>query len=170
MTQRNPVGGKQMYEPLNVGAATAQNQFSGSFNYIYDADGNMTQNGGAHYTYDAEDRLMSAGGVTYTYDGEGKRVMKSSGTIYWGEGGALAETDLSGNIHLYLARSPLCGRDREITACLMTIMQIAIRAPGKPGRAAERQMRIPTLLRAVLPISDRMFASRKGVQGKEDTL
>ena len=43
---------------------------------------------------------MSAGGVNYTYDGDGNRVMKSSGTIYCGGGGsgALAESDLSGNI------------------------------------------------------------------------
>jgi RHS repeat-associated protein len=38
-------------------------------------------------------------GVTYTYDGDGKRVKKSSGTLYWyGMGAdALDETDLTGS-------------------------------------------------------------------------
>jgi len=61
--------------------------------YGYDAGGNMTSNGSANYTYDAENRLKTSGGVTYTYDGDGNRVMKSSGTIYWGA--ALAESDLT---------------------------------------------------------------------------
>jgi hypothetical protein len=32
--------------------------------------------------HDAENHLISTGGVTYTYDGDGRRVTKSSGTIY----------------------------------------------------------------------------------------
>jgi RHS repeat-associated protein len=37
--------------------------------------------------------------VTYTYDGDGRRVKKSTGTLYWyGMSGVpLAETDLAGN-------------------------------------------------------------------------
>ena len=46
-----------------------------------------------------ENQLTSAGGVTYTYDGDGRRVVKSSGKIYWyGSGSApLDETDSAGN-------------------------------------------------------------------------
>lgn len=50
------------------------------------------------YTYDAENRVKAVNGVTYTYDGDGNRVLKSSGTLYWGWGsgnGPLAESDLS---------------------------------------------------------------------------
>ena len=74
--------------------ALNSNQLSG---FGYDAAGNMTSNGGASYTYDAESRLKTTAGVTYTYDGDGQRVMKSSGTIYWGVGPTL-ESDLSGNL------------------------------------------------------------------------
>jgi RHS repeat-associated protein len=90
LTNRNPIPGQTNYEGLNA-PALISNRLSG---FGYDAAGNMTSNGGANYTYDAESRLLTAGGVTYTYDGDGNRVMKSSGTIYWG--GALAESDLTG--------------------------------------------------------------------------
>src|SRR5690348_15636641 len=44
-------------------------------------------------------RQTSAGSTTYTFDGDGRRVKKSSGTLYWyGLGSTpLAETDSSGN-------------------------------------------------------------------------
>jgi RHS repeat-associated protein len=53
-----------------------------------------------NYTWDAEGRLASANGVTYTYDGDGRRVEKSSGTIYWydDKGNVIEETDLNGNL------------------------------------------------------------------------
>ena len=43
--------------------------------------------------------MTSTAGVTYTYDGDGKRVQKSSGTLYWYgmSGDSLVETDLQGN-------------------------------------------------------------------------
>jgi hypothetical protein len=67
----------------------------------YDAAGNMINNGGGAYVYDGESQLVSAGGFTYIYDGDGNRVAKtngSTGTLYWyGEGGILLETDLTGN-------------------------------------------------------------------------
>jgi len=69
--------------------------------YGYDAAGNLITNPGVGtQTFDAENHLVSAGGVTYTYDGDGKRVMKSSGTIYWYgmNSDALMETDLSNNM------------------------------------------------------------------------
>ena len=52
----------------------------------------------ATYTYNAENQLTSTAGVTYTYDGDGKRVMKSSGTLYWYglNSGPLMETTLTG--------------------------------------------------------------------------
>ncbi len=74
--------------------ALNNNRLSG---FGYDADGNMTSNGGASYTYTAESRLKTAGGVTYTYNGDGERVKKSNGTLYWGSG-PLLESDLSGNL------------------------------------------------------------------------
>jgi RHS repeat-associated protein len=79
-------------ENLGVGS-NVKNQISTN---AYDAAGNMTTGG---YTYDAENHLLIAGGVTYTYDGDGKRVKKSSGTLYWyGMGAdAIDETDLTGS-------------------------------------------------------------------------
>jgi hypothetical protein len=49
----------------------------------YDAAGNMTSDGLYSYAYNAENEQTSAAGVTYTYDGDGKRVEKSTGTLYW---------------------------------------------------------------------------------------
>jgi RHS repeat-associated protein len=67
--------------------------------FAYDASGNATNDGAFAYTWDAESQMKTAAGVTYTYDGDGRRVMKSSGKIYWyGSGGdILAETDAAGN-------------------------------------------------------------------------
>jgi RHS repeat-associated protein len=44
--------------------------------------------------------MTTTAGVTYSYDGDGKRVKKSSGTLYWtGMGSdALDETDLAGTV------------------------------------------------------------------------
>jgi RHS repeat-associated protein len=89
--------------PLNV-PATAANQISG---YCYDAAGNLLVQGtcptGSNptytYKYDSENHLISAAGVNYSYDGDGKRVQKSSGTIYWygASSDPLDETDLTGS-------------------------------------------------------------------------
>jgi len=80
-------------------SVNTNNQITNS-GFTYDASGDMTSDGTLTYTWDARNRLQSAGGVTYTYDGDGKRVMKSSGTLYWTLPGGtpLAETDASGNI------------------------------------------------------------------------
>ena len=75
--------------------ATPKNQVPG---YTYDAAGNVYNiPATATYNYDAENHLVSTGGVTYTYDGDGKRVMKSTGTIYWygASSGVLQETNSS---------------------------------------------------------------------------
>ena len=85
-------------EPLQV-AADWNNHLIG---FSYDAAGNMLSDGANDYTYDSENRIQSAAGVSYTYDGDGNRVMKSSGTLYWGAG-PLAESDASGNVqHEYI--------------------------------------------------------------------
>jgi len=51
------------------------------------------------YSYNAENQMTLTAGVTYTYDGDGKRVKKSSGTLYWHGAGSdpLDETDLAGS-------------------------------------------------------------------------
>ena len=77
-------------------SATTKNQLA---SYGYDAAGNLISIPGvATFTYNAENQLVSTAGVNYTYDGDGRRVMKSSGTIYWYGAGSdsLLETNLSG--------------------------------------------------------------------------
>jgi YD repeat-containing protein len=72
----------------------------------YDAPGNLRNDSAYQYFYDAENRVCSASGTScttgtvYTYDGDGRRVEKSSGTIYWYDTGnsVLDETDLNGNL------------------------------------------------------------------------
>jgi RHS repeat-associated protein len=83
--------------------ATVKNQIP---SFCYDAAGNLllettcpTGNFTPAYQYDAENHLTSTAGVTYSYDGDGRRVMKSSGMIYWygTSSDAVIETDLSAN-------------------------------------------------------------------------
>ena len=85
-------------ESLGI-SVTPQNQIVGE---TYDAAGNLITvpgTGGGSYAYNAENQMTSTAGVTYTYDGDGKRVQKSSGTLYWYgmSGDSLVETDLQGN-------------------------------------------------------------------------
>ncbi len=85
-------------ESLNV-TVTPQNQVVGD---TYDAAGNLitvSGTGGGSYAYNAENQMTTSAGVTYTYDGDGKRVQKSSGTLYWYgmSGDSLVETNLQGN-------------------------------------------------------------------------
>lgn len=89
-------------ENLNV-SATTSNRISG---YCYDAAGNLLQQGTCPagppytYTYNAVNQITLTAGVTYSYDGDGRRVEKSSGTIYWyGPGGnVLEETGPTGAV------------------------------------------------------------------------
>jgi RHS repeat-associated protein len=97
----NPYGGC-VQESGFTNAMTGNNQISG---FCYDASGNLLKQSAAPcpsptYVYNAENQLTSTVGVTYTYDGDGKRVMKSSGTIYWygTNSDPLMETDLSNNL------------------------------------------------------------------------
>jgi hypothetical protein len=66
--------------------------------FSYDASGNLLSDDFLHYTWDAEGRLTKAGGVTCTCDGDGKRMEKSSGTLYFygTSGDPLVETNGSG--------------------------------------------------------------------------
>lgn len=81
-------------------SVTADNQIS---SFCYDAAGNLLGESAcpaSTYAYNAENQLKSTVGVNYTYDGDGKRIEKSSGTLYWygPDGNVLDETDLSGNV------------------------------------------------------------------------
>lgn len=79
----------------------SQNQIANT-NFVYDLSGNMTNDGGVHsYGYDAESRIKTVGSsLNYYYDGDGKRVQKSSGTIYWYglNDSPLLETNSSGGL------------------------------------------------------------------------
>src|SRR5262249_21321441 len=91
------------------------NQVSSS-GFAFDAAGNLSGNGSTVYTWTAEDQLASTAGVSYTYDGDGRRVMKSSGTLYWygRDGEILAESDLSGTVkseYIFFAGRRLARRD-----------------------------------------------------------
>ena len=89
-------------EPLSVSVGT-NNRIS-SAGFVYDAAGNMTNDGLGHsYAYDPENRISGTAGYTYTYDGDGNRVEKASGTtppigtLYWYmTPGVVAESDLAG--------------------------------------------------------------------------
>ena len=115
LTAINSYQGKP-YEGLNCGPANSNNQLNTC--YGYDAAGNLMQNGSVLYTYDAEriDSLLRVA-LPILYDGDGKRVMKSSGTIYWRGIGddALAESNLSGTIsaeYAYLNGTRMVRMDR----------------------------------------------------------
>jgi hypothetical protein len=87
--------------------------------YTYDSAANLTATpnpGGLSMSYNAENELTSVAGVTYTYDGDGKRVKKSSGTLYWYGVGAdpLLETDGSGglvNEYIFFGGKRIARRD-----------------------------------------------------------
>jgi len=99
-------------------SVSGSNQIAG---FCYDADGNLLAQSpppcpSPTYTYNSENQMTSTAGVTYTYDGDGKRVMKSSGTLYWyGAGGdTLAETDAGGNPtneYIYFGGKRIARRD-----------------------------------------------------------
>ena len=98
LTNVSAVTGKTLPGGFNAAPATTKNQLTG---YSYDAAGNLLGDGLGHsFTYDAENRIITTAGVSYTYDGDGRRVKKSSGTLYWTgtQSEALSESDLSGNI------------------------------------------------------------------------
>ena len=101
LTNRGPIPGMTQctYENLNLAPASSGNQLPG---ISYDAAGNVTNDGlGNSPGYDAESRVISDAGVSYYYDADGRRIKKSSGTLYWADdsGVVLSEASLSGNIN-----------------------------------------------------------------------
>jgi RHS repeat-associated protein len=103
-TQPNYVGCTQESGFNYTNSMGANNRLTAT-GFTYDAAGNMIASPGpSTYVYDAENHLTStatpSGSATYTYDGDGKRVMKSTGTLYWygASSDALLETDLSNNL------------------------------------------------------------------------
>jgi RHS repeat-associated protein len=99
LTNAGSITGKANPSPVNAAPASVKNQLPG---IPYDAAGDATTDSLGHtITYDAENRISSVAGVTYTYDGDGKRVKKSTGTLYWTGPGSdtIAESDLSGTIN-----------------------------------------------------------------------
>ena len=82
--------------PILNAPVNEKNQFVGV--NTYDAAGNLWSNW--QYPYDAENRMVRTAGVDYAYDGDGRRVKKSSGTLYWPGAGSdnLAESDLAGTL------------------------------------------------------------------------
>jgi RHS repeat-associated protein len=101
-------------ESLSV---TVTNNRISSFGFGYDASGNLANVGHPMYKWNAESQLTTfLPSTTYTYDGDGRRVEKSSGTLYWyGTGNdALTETDLSGNLtyeYIFFAGKRVARRD-----------------------------------------------------------
>ena len=77
------------------------NQITNS-GYVYDAAGNLTNDGSQSFAYDAENKIKTVNGVSdvYRYDGDGNRVRKNFATgekvrmIYSG-GQLIAEYDLA---------------------------------------------------------------------------
>lgn len=94
LLQKVPTAGQA--ENLTI-AVNSKNQIVGR---SYDASGNLLNDGANVLAYDAENRATLANGVNYTYDGDGKRIAKSTGTLYWTgtSSDALVESDTAGNI------------------------------------------------------------------------
>ncbi len=108
------INSTQCSSPTMSVTVNAKNQVTNS-GFTYDSGGNLTADGTYTYTWDGENGLASANGVTYTYDGDGKRVKKSSGTLYWYDAGGnvIEETDLNGNLvndYIYAAGMRLARR------------------------------------------------------------
>jgi RHS repeat-associated protein len=96
--------------PTNsVAIDAATNRLTGS-PYVYDANGNLNNDGQNTLTYDAENRLIStsgsSGSATYAYDGNGLRVQKISGGIttnyVFSRSKVIAEYPSSGAVTEYL--------------------------------------------------------------------
>lgn len=95
------------------------NQYSivGANSYTYDANGNLTSDGGVIYTYDIENRLTgTSAGATLTYDPLGRLAQTHSPTTgttqFLYDGDALvAEYDSSGNMLKRYVHGPAAGAD-----------------------------------------------------------
>jgi len=79
-----------------------------SSGFVYDADGNLTNDGIHTYTYDVENRIVQVDGgatATYSYDGNGLRVMKGT-TIYVRSGAQVAAEYSGGAVQREYVYSP----------------------------------------------------------------
>jgi hypothetical protein len=81
--------------PSNRIATVTNNGFTSS--YVYDAGGNVTNDGAHSYQYDGEGRIASvdSGAANYFYDSGNRRVKKQQGTtttyFIWEGGQVIAE-------------------------------------------------------------------------------
>jgi RHS repeat-associated protein len=72
---------------LNGGAPTVTNRTYNAANqisnagFVYDANGNLTNDGTNTYIWDRANRLTTMGGLSYTYDGLGNRVSQTTNSI-----------------------------------------------------------------------------------------
>jgi RHS repeat-associated protein len=114
LLQKKPIPNYTDSDPQPAAGMSNVNVHNQVANWCYDAAGNVVGPNNPCSTYasshtpyenvfDSENRLIqtSVGGVTsyYDYDADGQRVKKtgSTNTLYWyGAGGVLEETDLSG--------------------------------------------------------------------------
>jgi RHS repeat-associated protein len=63
----------------SIAFTTTNNRAASGGSTLYDASGNVRQEGTAQYTFDAENRMIAAPGASYVYDADGKRVRKTVG-------------------------------------------------------------------------------------------
>jgi len=82
---------------LNVSA----NTYNQIMTNTYDPGGELTNDGTYTYGYNAESQMTTQGGTTWTFDGNGNRVIKSDGTLSWPalDGGLLGNTNYYGTTY-----------------------------------------------------------------------
>src|ERR1700733_5946254 len=101
LTQRNPIAGVQLSQPIfSTSVVPGSNRLNG---YNYDEMGSVLSDGIHSYTYDAENRLRSVDSYIYMYDGDGQRVVKADmggglkTNYYYGIDGKLRHEDNDNN-------------------------------------------------------------------------
>lgn len=104
------------YAPNGLNQYSTVVSAAGSNAYAYDANGNLTSDGGTTYTYDIENRLTgTSAGATLTYDPLGRlaQVVKGASTTqFLYDGDALvAEYDGVGNMLKRYVHGPAAGQD-----------------------------------------------------------
>jgi len=87
------LGNRTINYTYNSQKQLAYTSGSKSYNFNYDAKGNVTNNGTRTFVYNTANQMVQSGGYYYTYDGKGKRVKEvgSAGTSYsfYGRNGKL---------------------------------------------------------------------------------
>lgn len=104
------------YAPNGLNQYSTVVSTAGSNAYAYDANGNLTSDGGTTYTYDIENRLTGTNaGATLTYDPLGRlaQIVKGASTTqFLYDGDALvAEYDGAGNMLKRYVHGPAAGQD-----------------------------------------------------------